>query len=62
VEIIRFVFQAVDFGAGLDIIEHVVEARNEIVDVFAIERRDERAVQALDGVMGDNIPLRAQCL
>src|SRR5579859_2489608 len=38
-------------GDGLDEVEHVVELRDEAVDVEAVERRDPRLVQALDRVV-----------
>src|SRR5205814_1249989 len=41
----------------LDGVEHVVERRGERVDVFAIHRRDERRVQALDDLVGDRVAL-----
>ena len=36
-----------DEGLGdlLDAVEHVVEARDQVVDVLAVERRDERPVE-----------------
>ena len=37
----------------LDAVEDLVEGRGEIVDVLAVERRDEGLVEALDDVVHD---------
>ncbi len=42
-------------GHGFDEIEHVVELRDETVDVEAVERRDPGLVQPLDGLVRDPI-------
>ena len=46
-----------DGGRGVDRVHDVVEDARERVDVFAIERRDERAMQALDDLVGDEVAL-----
>src|SRR5438034_548621 len=40
-------------GGRLDVVEHVVQPRGEVVDVLAIDRRDEGRVQLLDDLVGD---------
>ena len=40
-------------GRRLDAVEDLVEGRGEVVDVLAVERRDEGLVQALDDVVDD---------
>src|SRR5437867_513623 len=44
-------------GSRLDVVEDVVEPAGEIVDVLAIDRRDERRVEALDDLVGDLVGL-----
>ncbi len=41
----------------VDRVHHVVERRRQRVEVLAVERRDERPVQALNGVMGQRVAL-----
>ncbi len=41
----------------VDHVHHVVEIQDERVDVFAIQRRDERLVQPIEGVVGDLVAL-----
>src|SRR5437773_719950 len=38
---------------GLEVVEDVVEASREVVDVFAVDRRDEGRVQSPDDLVGD---------
>src|SRR2546425_360373 len=40
-------------GGGLEVVEDVVEASREVVDVFAVDRRDEGRVQSPDDLVGD---------
>ena len=40
-------------GGGLDAVEDFVDGRRQVVDVLAVERGDERAVQAVDDVVHD---------
>src|SRR5256884_9512677 len=40
-------------GGGLEVVEHVVEAGREVVDVLAVERRDEGRVQPFDDLVRD---------
>ena len=49
--------EADDRRGGVDRVHHVVERPGEGVDVFAIERRDEGAVQALDDLVRDEVAL-----
>src|ERR1051326_584198 len=42
---------------GLHGVEHVVEVAREKVDVLAFERRDERAVEPLEDLVGDEVGL-----
>ena len=44
-------------GRFVDRIHHVVERAGQRVDVFAIERGHERAVQALDDLVGQVVAL-----
>src|SRR5213594_3515018 len=44
-------------GRRLDVVEHVVEPRRQIVDVLPVDRRDERGVQPLDDLVGDLVSL-----
>src|SRR6266545_2670959 len=44
-------------GGGLDVVEHVVEPGGEVVDVLAVDRRDERGVQPLDDLVRDLVAL-----
>ena len=44
-------------GRGVDRVHHVVERAGERVDVFAVERRDEGPVQALDDLVGQEVAL-----
>ena len=46
-----------DGGRRVDRVHHVVERPREGVDVFAIERRHERAVQALDEFVRQEVAL-----
>src|SRR5918911_723307 len=49
-----------DVGDALrrvDRVDDVVEARGERVDVLAVDRRDERLVEALDDVVRDPVAL-----
>ena len=39
----------------VDRVHHVVEGRGKGVEILAIERRDERAMQALDGVVRERV-------
>src|SRR5829696_6289684 len=39
----------------LGVVDHVVERGRERVDVLAVDRRDERLVEALDDVVGDPV-------
>ena len=41
----------------VDGVHHVVERPGQLVDVFAINRRDERAVEALDDLVGQEVAL-----
>ena len=41
-----------DRGGRIDGVHHVVERRRQRVDVFAIDRRDERLVEPLDDLVG----------
>ena len=41
----------------VDRVHHVVERSRQRVDVFAIERRHERAVEALDDLVGQEVAL-----
>src|SRR6185436_12986139 len=43
-------------GHCLDEIQDVVQPGGEIVDVLAVDRRDERGVQPLDDLVGDDVP------
>src|SRR5436190_16265096 len=40
-------------GGGLEVVQHVVDAGREVVDVLAVERRDEGRVQPFDDLVGD---------
>ena len=40
-------------GRLLDVVEDLVHGRHEVVDVLAVDRRDERLVEALDDVVED---------
>src|SRR5436309_268804 len=40
-------------GGGLEEVEHVVEAGREVVDVLAVDRRDEGRVEPPDDLVGD---------
>jgi hypothetical protein len=44
-----------DVGGGIDRIHDVIERARQREDVLAIERRDERAVQALDDLSGQDV-------
>jgi hypothetical protein len=44
-------------GRGFDQVDDVVEARRERVDVLPVDGRDERRVQLLDDVVGDEVSL-----
>ena len=46
-----------DRGAGVDGVHDVVERARQAVDVFPIERRHERAVQALDNLVRQEVAL-----
>jgi hypothetical protein len=46
----------------LHVVQHAVEPRGERVDVFAVERRDERRVQVLDEFVCDQIGLMFRSL
>ena len=46
-----------EVGDLLDEVDDVVERRGERVDVLAVDRRDERRVQALDDVVRDPVAL-----
>ena len=46
-----------DRRGRIDRIHHVVERAGQREDVLAIERRDERAVQALDDLVGQDVAL-----
>ena len=43
------------FGEGVDVVDDRVELADEGVDVFAIERRDEGAIEAFQRLVGDFI-------
>ena len=47
-------------GGRVDRVHHVVERRGQRVDVFAIDRRDERPVEALDDLVGQRVALAAR--
>ena len=49
--------QADTAAGGVDHVHHVVEIQDERVDVFAIQRRDERLVQPIEGVVRDLVAL-----
>src|SRR2546426_3002587 len=42
-------------GHRLDEVQHVVQPGGEVVDVLAVDRRDERGVQPLDDLVGDDV-------
>jgi len=44
-------------GGGLDVIHHVIHARDQAMDLIAIDRRDERLVQCFDAAVRDRIGL-----
>src|SRR5262245_48573879 len=44
-------------GGGLDVIEHVVQTRGQVVDVLAVDRRDEGRIELLDDLVGDLVAL-----
>jgi hypothetical protein len=44
-------------GGRLDVVHDVVHPRDQAVDVIAVERRDERLVQALHARVGDDVGL-----
>ncbi len=44
-------------GRRVDRVHHVVERRGQLVDVFAIERRDEGAIEPLDDLVRQEIAL-----
>ena len=46
-----------DRGRRVDRIHHIVEDTGQRVDVFAIERGDEGAMQALDDLVGEEVAL-----
>ena len=49
--------EAEEVGDLLDPVHDVVQARRERVDVLAVDRRDERLVEALDDVVRDPVAL-----
>ena len=40
-------------GRGLDVVEDLVGGRHEVVDVLAVDRRDERLVETANDVVDD---------
>ena len=46
-----------DGGRGIDGVHHVIERAGKGVNVLAIERGDERPVQPLDDLMGQEVAL-----
>ena len=49
--------EAEEVGDLLDVVDDVVERGGERVDVLAVDRRDERLVQAVDDVVRDAVAL-----
>jgi hypothetical protein len=47
--------EAEEVGDLLGVVDDVVESGGERVDVLAVDRRDERLVEALDDVVGDPV-------
>jgi hypothetical protein len=53
----RDAIPADDGGRRVDRVHHVVERRRQLVDVFAIDWCNERAVQALDDLVSKRVAL-----
>jgi hypothetical protein len=47
-------------GGGVDEVEHVVELRDQLVDVLPVDGGDEGLVQEVDGVVGDAVAVVLQ--
>ena len=50
-------YRRIERGRRVDRVHHVVERPGQRVDVFAVDRRDERAVEALDDLVREEVAL-----